>query len=35
MLTEARCDPMTIAMVADDPTLPPEIRAALHTADDI
>jgi hypothetical protein len=28
-------DPLTVAMVADSADLPPSVRAALHTADDI
>jgi hypothetical protein len=35
MLADAGSDQLTVAMVADDPTLPPAVRAALHTADDI
>jgi hypothetical protein len=35
MLVEAGSDPLTVAMVADDVDLPPDVRSALHTADDI
>ena len=35
MLASGDSDPLTVAMVADDPSLPPDVRAALHTADDI
>jgi hypothetical protein len=35
MLVEAGSDPLTVAMVADSADVPPSVRAALHTADDI
>jgi hypothetical protein len=35
MLVQAGSDPLTVAMVADSADLPPSVRAALHTADDI
>ncbi len=35
MVRDAGSDPLTVAMVADAPTLPADVRAALHTADDV